>query len=65
MPLYNWTVLIVGQTDAADQEKLELTLKNQVSYSCNVAGSVKKIVVSSEPDSGLVIAADLKHTREH
>lgn len=58
MPLYNWTVLIVGQTDAPSQDALEKTLKNQTSFSVNIAGSVKKILVSSEPDSGLILPGD-------
>jgi hypothetical protein len=65
MPLFNWSVVILGQTEAADQEKLEQTLKNQVSYSVNVAASVAKVVVSSQAQSGLTVAgqlpADLKN----
>jgi hypothetical protein len=67
MPLYNWQIIIPGQTEAPNEDALAKTLKNQVSMSMNVAGSAKTVRIEIEAASGLVTAqgADMPKLREH
>lgn len=65
MPLYNWSITYSGEgVDAANEEVLKKTLLNQTAISGNVAGSVKKITVECEPQSGIIAVPSIE-SRTH
>lgn len=59
MPLFNWQVMIHGQTEAPSEEVLAKTLANQVSISLNVAHSVQPARIIVEPASNIQLAQEI------
>jgi hypothetical protein len=56
MPLYNWTVVLLGQLEAPSQDAVERTLRNQTTISLNMYPAIKHVMVTAE--SGGILTAD-------